>query len=56
MFHNNINNKGFQMLIKNAKKSYYKEKFKEIAIWAVVNLNSNRTCSVCTGLSDNSLY
>ena len=25
-------------------------------LWAVVNLNSNRTCPVCTGLPDNSVY
>ena len=24
--------------------------------WAVVNLNSNRTCPVCTGLPDNCVY
>ena len=28
----------------------------DVSLWAVVNLNSNRTCPVCTGLSDNSLY
>ena len=26
------------------------------SLWAVVNLNSNRTCPVCTGLPDNSMY
>ena len=26
------------------------------SLWAVVNLNSNRTCPVCTGLPDNSVY
>ena len=27
-----------------------------ISLWAVVNLNSNRTSPVCTGLPDNSVY
>ena len=26
------------------------------SLWAVVNLNSNRTCPVCTGQPDNSVY
>ena len=26
------------------------------SLWAVVNFNSNRTCQVCTGLPDNSVY
>jgi len=30
--------------------------FKNSSLWAVVNLNSNRTCPVCTGLIDNSVY
>ena len=27
-----------------------------IPLWAVVNLNLNRTCPVCTGLPDNNVY
>ena len=27
-----------------------------ITLWAGVNLNSNTTCPVCTGLPDNSVY
>jgi len=30
--------------------------FIHYTLWAVVNLNSNRTCPVCTGLPDNSMY
>ena len=27
-----------------------------MSLWAVVNLNLNKTCPVCTGLPDNSMY
>ena len=32
------------------------EKNVDISLWAVVNLNSNRTCPVCTGLPDRGVY
>ena len=28
----------------------------QTSLWAVVNLNSNTICLVCTGLPDNSVY
>ena len=31
-------------------------KEKRKSLWAIVNLNLNKTCPVCTSLSDNSVY
>ena len=46
-------------LLKKTLIKWYHQQFELtsfISLWTVVNLNSNGTCPVCTGLSDNSVY
>ena len=40
----------------NALEGLIKVKYYYFSLWAVENLNSNRTFPVCTGLPDNSVY